>query len=73
MVTQFGISRQVFNIVPNIKFHVNPSSGHHADMCGKTDKPTDREKDESTNSLTQLYQGKCIDGDLMSLSTINRV
>jgi len=54
MVIKFGISRQVFHIFPNIKFHVNPSSGSQADMCGQTDETTDREKDGRANSLTQL-------------------
>jgi len=26
--------------VPSIKFHLNLSSGSHADACGQTDRPT---------------------------------
>jgi hypothetical protein len=38
---------QIFIQVPNIKFHVNPSSGHRADVWtdGRRDKQTDGRKD----------------------------
>ena len=36
-LTKYGISRQVFVKVPNIKFQENLSSGSHADTCGQTD------------------------------------
>ena len=36
-ITTFGMYRQVFIKVPNIKFHEYPSSGTKADTCGQTD------------------------------------
>jgi hypothetical protein len=33
-----GVSRQIFVRVPNIKFHKNPPSGNHPDICRQTDR-----------------------------------
>ena len=35
LLTQFGVSRQIFVGVPNANFHENPSSGIRADTRGQ--------------------------------------
>ena len=42
ILTKFGLSRQIFVKVPNIKVHINPSSDSRADRCWQTDGQTDR-------------------------------
>jgi hypothetical protein len=37
ILTKFGFSQKISIRVLNIKFHVNPSSGSRADMCGQRD------------------------------------
>jgi site-specific DNA-cytosine methylase len=36
-LTKFGISPRIFTKIPNMKFHVNPSSRNRADASGQTD------------------------------------
>ena len=50
-VYQIGGSRQIFIKVPNIKFHGNPSSGSHADICGQTDG-----HDEANRRFSRLWE-----------------
>jgi hypothetical protein len=37
ILTEFGLFRQIFMKVSNIKFDRNPSSGNWADTCRRTD------------------------------------
>jgi hypothetical protein len=41
-LTKFGVFEQTFAKCFNIKFHENPSCGSRADVCGRSDKETDR-------------------------------
>jgi len=50
MLTEFGICRQIFIEVSNIKFHVNASSGRSADIRERTD--------GLTNSLIPFQSNK---------------
>jgi hypothetical protein len=44
ILTEFGFSRHILIELPNIKFHVNPSSGFRAETCGRSDRRTDMTK-----------------------------
>jgi len=46
-------SQQVFEEYPNIKFHVNPSSGSRVVPCGQTDGRTDRH-DKANSRFSQF-------------------
>jgi hypothetical protein len=46
IVTNFGVSRQIFVRAPNIKFHKNPPSGNRRDICGQRQT---RERTDTTN------------------------
>jgi len=38
-----GVSRHIFIEDPSITFHVNPSSGSRADICGRAGERTNRQ------------------------------
>ena len=50
---KFGISRQIFIKVPNIRFHGNPPSGCRADTCGQKGKQMDGH-DECNRRFSRL-------------------
>ena len=60
-VTKFGISRQIFVKVHNIKFQRNPSSGGSADiyMDGRTDRQTDRQQTDGNDEGNGRFTRPC--------------
>jgi hypothetical protein len=58
ILTKFGFSGHIFVKVPNVRFHVNSSSGSRRDTCGRTDGRSDVRNEANRRSSRQCECSK---------------